>query len=73
MLSRATYCIPMFVVPALWNMLVSQSRLYKANRTGRIALEALGVALGLYIAMPVNCALFPQQSRISVKELEPQI
>ena len=73
MLSRATYCVPMFVIPALWNMLVSNTRLYKGNRVTRVALEALGVALGLYIAMPVNCALFPQQSRISVEELEPQI
>ena len=59
MLSRATYCIPMFMVPAIWNILVSKSRLYRSNRVTRVALEATGVALGLYIAMPVNCALFP--------------
>ena len=60
MISRATYCVPMFVVPAIWNMLVSSSKMYKSGRLGRVALEGFGVALGLYIAMPVNCALFPQ-------------
>ena len=59
MISRATYCIPMFVTPAIWNMCVSSSRMYKSGRLGRIALESVGVALGLYIAMPINCALFP--------------
>lgn len=71
MLSRAAYCVPMFVVPALWNMAVSGSRLYRSSRAARVVLEATGVALGLYIAMPINCALYPQQSRIKVSDLEP--
>mgnify|MGYP000928611569 CR=1 FL=1 len=39
----------------------------------RAVLELLGVGLGLYIGMPVNCALFPQMSQIAVAELEPEI
>ena len=35
--------------------------------------EVCGVALGLAIAMPVNCALYPQQGEISVDALEPEI
>ena len=35
--------------------------------------EVFGVALGLGIAMPVNCALYPQVGEISVDKLEPEI
>ena len=35
--------------------------------------EVCGVALGLGIAMPVNCALYPQVGEISVDSLEPEI
>jgi hypothetical protein len=35
--------------------------------------EVFGVALGLAIAMPVNCALYPQLGEISVDKLEPEI
>jgi len=60
MWSRVTYCIPIFFTPALWNMALSKAKVMpKQLGVGRVVLESLGVAIGLYIAMPVNCALFP--------------
>jgi len=60
MLSRVTYTIPIFFLPALWNMALTKARLMpKQLGVTKVVLESLGVALGLYIAMPVNCALFP--------------
>lgn len=57
----------MFFLPAIWNFALTKAKLMPA-RMGftRVMLESLGVALGLYIAMPVNCALFPQFSKIAV-------
>ena len=74
MVCRSTYTIPIFFLPALWNLALSKAKLMPA-RMGftRVMLESLGVALGLYIAMPVNCALFPQFSKIAVNQLEPEI
>ncbi len=64
----------MFFVPALFNFALTKARLMPKNvGVTRILLESLGVALGLYIAMPINCALFPQMSRIAVSDLEPEI
>ena len=74
MYSRMTYCLPIFALPALWNVLLTKAKLMpKSLGVTRIALESLGVALGLYIAMPVNCALFPQMSRMAVSDLEPEL
>ena len=74
MVCRSTYTIPIFFTPAVWNLALSKAKLMPA-RMGftRVMLESLGVALGLYIAMPVNCALFPQFSKIAVSQLEPEI
>ena len=60
MLCRVTHNLPIFFVPALWNLALSKAKLMprKMNFT-RILIEILGVTVGLYIAMPVNCALFP--------------
>ena len=59
-MSRFTYCLPIFFTPALWNMALSKAKVMpKQLGVGRVVLESLGVAIGLYIAMPVNCALFP--------------
>ena len=64
----------MFFVPAFWTLILTKAKLMpKSMGVTRICLEACGVALGLYIAMPVNCALFAQQSKIAVKDLEPEI
>ena len=59
-LSRIAYVCPMFFVPALWNLALTSAKVMpKQLGVGRVVLESLGVAIGLYIAMPVNCALFP--------------
>ena len=72
--SRIVYVFPVFLVPAIWNTVLSKARLMpKSLGVTRILLESLGVALGLYISMPINCALFPQMSRIAVSDLEPEI
>ena len=50
----------MFYIPALWNLVLTKANLMpKKLGVARVGLECLGVAIGLYIAMPVNCALFP--------------
>ena len=60
MLSRVTYCLPIFFVPAGFNTLLTMARLMPKNMgVTRILMESTCVACGLYIAMPVNCALFP--------------
>ena len=59
-ISRIVYVLPMFFVPALCNLALTKARLMpKQLGVTKVILESLGVALGLYIAMPVNCALFP--------------
>ena len=59
-LSRAVYAVPMFFVPALCNMALTKANLLPKNMgPTRVILECMGVGLGLYIAMPVNCALYP--------------
>lgn len=64
----------MFVVPAAWTILLAKSNLMpKRMGVMRLLLESIGVALGLYISMPINCALFPQMSKIAVSELEPEV
>ena len=60
MICRCTYTIPIFFLPAGWSLLLQKARIMPATMTPfRVALEVLGVAMGLYIAMPINCALFP--------------
>ena len=59
MICRVVYCIPIFFTPALYNMILSKAGLMpKKMGATRVILETLGVASGLSIAMPVNCALF---------------
>ena len=64
----------MFVVPAAWTLLLKKMRMLP-GRMGwpRVVLESLGVAAGLYVSMPINCALYPQVNRIAVNELEDEI
>ena len=60
MLSRASYCVPIFFFPAVWNLAIQ--KLGKAPKPRTLmgnCVEVIGVALGLAIAMPVNCALYP--------------
>ena len=61
MICRVLYCLPIFFTPALFNTLLTKANLMpKQLGFTRVVLECIGVATGLYIAMPVNCALFPQ-------------
>lgn len=63
MICRCTYTIPIFFLPAAWNLLLSSAKLIPARMgPARIAIDCLGITIGLYIAMPINCALFPQMS-----------
>ena len=74
MFSRLVYCIPIFFVPAIWNLGLKSLKLMPKPKTPLgTFVEVLGVALGLGIAMPVNCALYPQTSEIEVSKLEPEI
>lgn len=74
MICRCTYTIPIFFLPAAWNLMLTKAKLLpKKMGPARIAIETFGITCGLYIAMPINCALFPQMSKIAVSELEPEI
>ena len=74
MLSRVTYCLPIFFIPAGINTLLTMAKLMPKNMgVSRVLVESACVAVGLYIAMPVNCALFPQTSRIKVSACEAEI
>jgi sideroflexin-5 len=58
--SRVFYIVPIFFVPFFWNMAVKKANLMpKPLTAAAVAVEAVGVAIGLYIAMPLNCALHP--------------
>ena len=35
--------------------------------------EAVGVTIGCYIAIPLNCSIYPQFRDIEVSKLEPEI
>ena len=60
MISRATYCVPIFFMPAIWNLGLKKLKMMPKPKTpfGNIV-ELCGVAIGLTIAMPINCALYP--------------
>ena len=74
MFSRLVYCLPIFFTPAVWNLALNKLKLMPKSKTPlRIMVEVCGVALGLGIAMPINCALYPQKSEISISKLEPEI
>jgi hypothetical protein len=73
-IARFMYTFPMFFVPVAFNALLSKVNLLP--RTGskvRILTEIIGVGTGLYIAMGVNCSIYPQFVAIDVSKLEPDI
>ena len=74
MISRVVYGIPIFIFPGIWNAFFNKVGLLpKTMNPQRVLIELLGVAAGLYIAMPLNCALFPQITTLSVDKLEPDL
>ena len=61
MLSRVAYCLPIFFIPAGMNTVLTMAKLMpKQMGLARLLAESTLVAIGLYVAMPLNCALFPQ-------------
>lgn len=74
MISRVVYGVPIFIFPGIWNACFNKLGLLPASMNKRrVVIELLGVAVGLYIAMPLNCALFPQTVKMSVDQLEPKL
>ena len=74
MISRVVYGLPIFIFPGIWNACFNKVGLLPATMgPQRVIIELLGVAAGLYIAMPLNCALFPQITSLSVDKLEPEL
>ena len=72
--SRTLYLLPICFVPALWNhALHSLKMMPKAKTPLGVCVESAGVALGLWVAMPINCAFYPQWRNINVNRLEPEI
>ena len=72
--SRMSFIVPIFFVPFFYNMALKSVRLLpKAHTPLAVAVEAGGIALGLYLAMPLNCALYPQNSTIDISRLEPEL
>ena len=68
------YTFPMFFVPVAFNGLLSKVNLLpRSGNPMRIFTEILGVGTGLYIAMGVNCSIYPQFVGIDVSKLEPEI
>ena len=65
--SRTAYLVPIFFTPALWNLALKKMNLMPKPKTPLgIGVEACGVALGLWLAMPLNCAFYPQFRDIEV-------
>jgi len=59
-IARVIHNIPAFLVPAIWNLFLQRNGLMpKRMGPTRLTLELMGMAMGLYIAMPLNCALYP--------------
>ena len=72
--SRAAFNIPIFFAPFFWNQAFRSLNLMPKSKTpAGLLVEFGGVAFGLYLAMPINCALYPQTMKIDVNRLEPAI
>jgi len=60
LLSRMCYIVPIFYVNFFWGLGLKKMNLFPRHGTlPWLLVEVSGVALGLYIAMPLNCALYP--------------
>ena len=65
--SRTAYLVPIFFTPVLWNFALKKLNLLPKPKTPLAAgVEVCGVALGLWVAMPLNCSIYPQFRNIQV-------
>lgn len=72
--SRFMYTIPIFATTLIVNSTLSKLRLLpKPGRPIAMFVEVASISLGLWIAMPFNCAFFTQHCKINVDRLEPAI
>ena len=72
--SRTAYLVPVFFVPVIWNTMLQSVRMMPKPATPlRVVAESVGVGIGLWLAMPLNCAFYPQFRNIEVSKLEPEI
>jgi hypothetical protein len=66
-ISRFCYTFPMFFTPVLFNSLLSKiGMLPPLGSKTRILTEIVGVGSGLYLAMGLNCSIYPQIVPIDV-------
>ena len=64
----------MFYTPLLFNaMLTKVGKVPSLGNKMRILTEIVGVGSGLYLAMGLNCSIYPQIVPIDVSKLEPEI
>ena len=64
----------MMFTPLLINSCLQKVRMLPpVGSKMKIVTEVTGVAIGLYIAMGVNCSIYPQFVPINVNKLEPEI
>jgi len=70
-IARFCYTFPMFFTPVLFNAALSKVNLLpKTGSKMRILTEVVGVGSGLYLAMGLNCSIYPQFVSIDVSKLE---
>jgi hypothetical protein len=72
--SRFLYTMPIFATTIVLNSLLSTLRLLprQGSLLGKVT-EVCCISTGLWIAMPFNCAFYPQYNQISIDKLEPEI
>ena len=64
----------MFFTPVLFNAALNKVNLLpKVGSKMRIITEVVGVGSGLYLAMGLNCSIYPQFVPIDINRLEPDI
>lgn len=72
--SRFMYTIPIFATTLIVNSTLSKLRMMPTpGKPIAMFVEVASISLGLWVAMPFNCAFFTQYCPISVDRLEPEI
>jgi len=66
--------MPIFATTLVLNSLLSKMRLLpkQGSLLGNVT-EVLCISTGLWIAMPFNCAIYPQYCEVNIDKLEPEI